>query len=252
MKKRLIKKSIIGVFAVLLTAMLIFFLLITIPLPEPPKPNKTLANIIITNTNIVDIESDSIYEKSILIEDGVITKIGDYESFQISKNTHIIDGKGKYVIPGLWDMHGHVDSRLAPYFSFPLYISNGVTHIRDMGGRAEFSLKKKWREQKEANTLLGPRLEGIGSTFVSNLRSVEHTRAILNSFSGETNDFIKTYNGILPKYYFQLLEEAEKKSITILGHRPRAVSAIEASIAGHKSFEHARLFYLNVIQGLKN
>lgn len=242
MKKRLIKKIMISVFAVLLTAALIIFLLITVPLPDAPKPNKAHANIVVANTNIVDIESDSIYEQSLLIKDGVITEIGDFETFQISKGTHIIDGKGKYVIPGLWDMHAHVNSRFASHFSFPLYISNGVTHIRDMGGHAEFSIKKQWREQIEASTLLGPRLEGIGGTFVSNLVSEDHAKAVLNEFSGVSNDFIKTYNGILPKYYFQLLKEAEKKSITILGHRPRAVSAIEASIAGHKSFEHARLF----------
>ncbi|OUS01043.1 hypothetical protein A9Q86_09880 [Flavobacteriales bacterium 33_180_T64] len=247
--KHLLKKSIIGVVAVLLTATFIFYILVTIPLPEPPKPNKSLTDIVIKNTNIVDIESDSIYEQSLLIKNGVIIEIGDYEAFQVPKNTYIIDGKGKYAIPGLWDMHAHVNSILAPHFSFPLYISNGVTHIRDMGGHAEFTLKKEWRAQIEANTLLGPRLEGIGSTFVSNLTSVEHTNAIINSFSGEMNDFVKTYNGILPKYYFQLLDEAEKKSISILGHRPRAVSAIEASKAGHKSFEHARLFLFECYSG---
>ncbi len=247
--KHLLKKISITVFTVLLSAILIFYILIKIPLPEPPKPSQKVTDIVIKNTNIVDIELDSIYEKSLLIKNGVIIEIGEYEAFQVPKNAHIINGKGKYAIPGLWDMHAHVNSNLGPHFSFPLYISNGVTHIRDMGGHAEFSLKKKWREQIEANTLLGPRLEGIGSTFVSKLVSDEHTKAIISTFSGETNDFIKTYNGILPKYYFQLLEEAEKKSITILGHRPRAVSAIEASLAGHKSFEHARLFLFECYSG---
>lgn len=247
--KQYFKKGIISIIAILLTVILVFFILIKIPLPEPPKPNKALTDIVITNTNIVDLESDAIYVQSILMKNGVIIEIGDYETLQVPKNAHIIDGKGKYAIPGLWDMHAHVNSKLAPYFSFPLYLTNGVSHVRDMGGHAEFSLKTKWREEIVASTLLGPRLEGISDRLVSKLVSVEHTKSIINTFSGGSNDFIKTYNGILPKYYFQLLEEAKKKSITILGHRPRAVSAIEASIAGHKSFEHARLFLFECYSG---
>ncbi|MCG8607457.1 amidohydrolase family protein [bacterium] len=247
--KRILLGLFLGLIAVLVLLVSGFALLLLLPVPDPPAPKKSAESVVISNAFIVDLQSDSISRRTILIENGRITWIGHHDSLAVPEAAEIVDASGQYLIPGLWDMHTHVGSRMAPKLSFPLFIANGVTNIRDMGGHAPFKDKQQWTQRILANELLGPRFQSKAGLFVGQLSSEQQTKARVQRFPSVAPDFIKVYNAVLPEFYFLLLQEAGKRSIPVLGHKPRAVKAVDAVRAGHKSFEHARLFLFECYPG---
>jgi imidazolonepropionase-like amidohydrolase/SAM-dependent methyltransferase len=165
-----------------------------------------------------------------------------------------IDATGKYVIPGLWDMHIHPDDPeiypLNPKEEdknrlMPLFTLNGVTTARDMGGDLE--LLKRWRAKIGKGELVGPRLyfggplvDGPkpmwpGSIAVSN---PEQGRDAVRTLKRGGADFVKVYS-LLPKdAYLAICDEAKKLKMPVSGHVPDSVSIIEAVEAGQICQEH--------------
>ena len=194
----------------------------------------------ITNVDVVDTESGALLDdQMVVIESGRITIVGKSDVIDIPENSTIIDGRGKFLIPGLWDMHVHLPW-VAPQLTMPLFIANGVTGVREMGGVA-YQVKRDWQQQIAEGTLLGPRIMSLTNAVVTTLSSDDEAREMVTANPNEEG-MIKVYHQALPEYYFTLMETANQKGITVAGHRPQAVSAVEASRAGQKSFEHARFF----------
>jgi len=243
------KISLIGFVAIQIILLVIFFSMVALPVAEPLKAN-TPNTFFITNVTIINPGAEAILrEQTVLIEGKRITYVGDSNTIILPQNVERIDGNGKYLIPGLWDMHTHWGSRFAPQLSMPLFIANGITNIRDLGGGTNLKLKSKWREETLTGDLLGPRVIGQANLFIENLETKEQVHKLLNSVSFDEPDFIKVYNSVLPGPFFSLMNEANELGIKVLGHKPRSVSAIDASKAGYESFEHARLFLYECYSG---
>ena len=239
----------IGFLAIQIILLVIFFTMVALPVAEPLKAN-TPNTFFITNVTIINPGAEAILrEQTVLIEGKRITYVGDSNTIILPQNVERIDGNGKYLIPGLWDMHTHWGSRFAPQLSMPLFIANGITNIRDLGGGTNLKLKSKWREETLTGDLLGPRVIGQANLFIENLETKEQVHKLLNSVSFDEPDFIKVYNSVLPGPFFSLMNEANELGIKVLGHKPRSVSAIDASKAGYESFEHARLFLYECYSG---
>ena len=239
----------IGFLAIQIILLVIFFSMVALPVAEPLKAN-TPNTFFITNVTIINPGAEAILrEQTVLIEGKRITYVGDSNTIILPQNVERIDGNGKYLIPGLWDMHTHWGSRFAPQLSMPLFIANGITNIRDLGGGTNLKLKSKWREETLTGDLLGPRVIGQANLFIENLETKEQVHKLLNSVSFDEPDFIKVYNSVLPGPFFSLMNEANELGIKVLGHKPRSVSAIDASKAGYESFEHARLFLYECYSG---
>src|SRR5579864_9262751 len=162
--------------------------------------------------------------------------------------THV-DGTGKFLIPGLWDMHVHMV--FGDWFprgkevALPLFIANGITGVRDMGG--ELEVLQKWRKEIAAGTLIGPRivmsgpmLDGPKPRFPSSIaiKTPEDGRRAVDDLKRRGADFIKLQSLIPRDAVFAIADEAKKQGIPFVGHVPDAVRASEASNAGQKSFEH--------------
>ena len=160
-----------------------------------------------------------------------------------------IDGTGKYLIPGLWDMHTHVyfDSTAAAGTDLvlPLFLANGVTGIRDMGSRLDAVLEA--RDEIAAHRRFGPRmvvsgpmLDGSKSTYkaVIPIASAEDGRRAVELLKSRGVDFIKVQSGVPRDAYFAIAEEAKRVGIPFEGHVPDAVRAREAVAAGQVTFEH--------------
>jgi imidazolonepropionase-like amidohydrolase len=129
--------------------------------------------------------------------------------------------------------------------SLPLFVANGITGIRDMGGELDTLLG--WRSQTAAGTLVGPRmviagpmLDGPKSRFPSSLSitTPDEGRKAVNDLKTRGVDFIKVQSFIPRDPYFAVVEEAKKQGLTLVGHVPDAIRASEASDAGQKSIEH--------------
>jgi imidazolonepropionase-like amidohydrolase len=167
-----------------------------------------------------------------------------------------IDARGKFIIPGLWDMHTHIaginaDPAWAKDVLIPLLIANGITGIRDMGG--DLDVLRSWRKAIDNGTMIGPHIVAAGPMLLPASRqgaaaapadpsifrvgSPEEARAGVDSLKKRGADFIKVIQ--LPRdSYFAMAEESKKDGIPFVGHVPTRVTAVEASNAGQKSIEH--------------
>jgi imidazolonepropionase-like amidohydrolase len=126
------------------------------------QPAATLA---ITNVTVVDVVSGAARPSQIVLVDGNrISYVGPTSRVRLSSATEVIDGTGKFVIPGLSDMHSHVVG--FGRISLDLYLAQGVTNVRDMGAE-NFAVAKAWRDSIAAGLLRGPRMR-IASPIVEN------------------------------------------------------------------------------------
>jgi hypothetical protein len=175
---------------------------------------------------------------SVGIDKGQITEIK--KSIKAPKGADIVDGTGKFLIPGLWDMHVHIS---APEVFFPLLIANGVTGVREMFTGIPMGTIREWRIRTgvprifAAGFLDGPLMiqPPAGAFAVAN---AAQARAAVRGLAASGVDFLKVYNSIPRDAYFTLAEEARAIGIPFAGHVPEAVSNGEASDAGQRSEEH--------------
>ena len=213
-------------------------------------PAETL---VFKNTNIVDATGDPVQMfMDVLISDAKITQIAPTGSVPITAGARVIDASGRYLIPGLWDMHTHVAE---PHFVngfadhklvvLPLLVANGVTGIRDMGG--DWDLLKQYRNEINGGQLIGPRiigtslmLDGPGSFFPGTLivaTSAEGRKAV-RDFHAQGVDFIKIQSFITHPVFTAIVEEARALNLDVVGHVPFSMSAVDVSNAGVRSIEH--------------
>jgi imidazolonepropionase-like amidohydrolase len=169
-----------------------------------------------------------------------ITEIGPSKQIKPPAEAQVVDATGKYLVPGLWDMHVHWF--LKDYL--PLFIANGVTGVRHMWG---FPLYHQWRKDVEEGTFIGPRMviaspiiDGPdpiwnGSVAVGN--EAEAREAVRKS-KRDGADFIKVYSRLPRDAFFAIADEAKTQGLGFAGHVPSSVSAVEASDAGQQTVEH--------------
>jgi imidazolonepropionase-like amidohydrolase len=188
--------------------------------------------------------------RTVIVRDGKIEEIGSSDRSRGRKLAGVqVDGTGKFLVPGLWDMHVHM--AFGDWFprgkqvTLPLFIANGITGVRDMGG--ELEVLQQWRKEISAGTLIGPSivmsgpmLDGPQPRFPSSIavKTPEDGRRAVDDLKRRGADFIKLQSLIPRDAVFAIADEAKKQGITFVGHVPDAVRASEASNAGQKSFEH--------------
>jgi imidazolonepropionase-like amidohydrolase len=198
----------------------------------------------ITHVTVIDCTGAAPKPNStVLISGGRIAAVGPTDSTAVPPNARTIDGAGKFLIPGLWDMHGHLTD--ATDSAFPLLILNGVTGVRDMGG--DVAQIDRWRAEIEQGTRVGPHVIRAGPFVdgpkpgVSNrltVRTPEEARQAVRQLKAEGVDFIKVHNALPPDAFFALMDEARKEHMPVAVHLPQGVSSAEASDAGVASLEH--------------
>src|SRR6056297_244349 len=113
---------------------------------------------VIQNITTIDAENGLYENQTVVIQDGKIVEVSSSDELSISDgNNVIIDGSGKYLIPGLWDAHVHFSyiEELAPSM-FDLFLVYGITSVRDTGGRIEFV--KQWKDRAVENPAEAPRV----------------------------------------------------------------------------------------------
>lgn len=203
-----------------------------------------------THVTVIDATGAPARADSTVVVSGEhITAIGNTGQVSVPSGARVVDGAGKFLIPGLWDMHVH--SAYTGWFGgsretfLPLLIANGVTGIRDIGGDLEELLDR--RREIEAGRLVGPRiftsgpmLDGPVPLFSSSIAIAlpeEGVRAV-RSLKRRGADFIKLQSGLPRSAYFAIMEEAKRLGLPVAGHVPDSISAEEASDAGQQSVEH--------------
>ena len=213
------------------------------------KPGETL---ILQHVNVVDTHQGKVrHNVTVVIQNARIQSISDnlgppQTPEAQTPEAQTIDATGKYLIPGLWDMHVH--TALTPAWDeqilYPLYVVNGITGIRDMGG--DPALLEKRRESINKGDLSGPHIvmpgpflvHGKSSAEVIAVNSPEDARQAVDTLKKRGVDFIKILDGLTRESYFAIAQESAKQHMSFVGHLPYGVSAAEASRAGQRSIEH--------------
>src|SRR5271156_853571 len=178
------------------------------------------------------------------IEGGHIIAVRPSQRAHTPKNATIIDGAGKFLIPGLWDMHVHGASDTRASWSHLLFVANGVVGVRDMSGPPDANA---WRATQASDPdpsptiyLGSPIVDGPNPTWPDSIVAADEAqgREVVDQQQQRGADFIKVYSGLPRNVYFAIADEATKRGIPFEGHVPEAVTAAEASGAGQKSIEH--------------
>src|SRR5579863_5081995 len=204
----------------------------------------------IVNVTVIDVTGGSPqHHRIVVVRNGKIDDVRYISEVKGKPPGLQINGTGKFLIPGLWDMHVHVVFGdwfpHAKEITLPLLIANGITGVRDMGG--ELDVLQQWKKEIAAKTLIGPRivmsgpmLDGPQPRFPSSIaiKTPEDGRRAVDDFKARGADFIKLQSLIPRDAVFAIADEAKKQRITFVGHVPDSVRASEASNAGQKSFEH--------------
>jgi imidazolonepropionase-like amidohydrolase len=234
----------------------LFFLLGLLPLLVVQRLGAQENPLVFIHATVIDATgSPAQSDVTVVIRDDRITAIGKSAEVPLPANARIVEAKGKFLIPGLWDMHVHWYDK--DYL--PLFIANGVTGVRIMWG---MPLHHEWQKEIKQGSLLGPRLliasaivDGPnpvwpGSDVASN--AAEGRQAVLKAKS-EGADFVKVYSRLPREAYFAIADETKVQGLPFAGHVPDLISAEEASAAGQKSIEHlTRVFSSCSIQGAYN
>jgi imidazolonepropionase-like amidohydrolase len=217
--------------------------LISCSTPRPPS-------FAITHVTVIDVTgAPSQSDSTVVIADSRITAVGPSSSLHIPLGTKVIDASGKFLIPGLADMHVHLTGAGEPVgsrdFILPLLIANGVTTVRDMGGSAV--LLKQLREEIASRDRIGPQifftgpyLDGDPPYFQPSIvvRRAQDAAAAVQQLKSDGVDFIKVQSRLQPDAYFAIAEASRRAGMRYVGHVPDAISARAASEAGQASIEH--------------
>lgn len=206
--------------------------------------------LVFTHVTLIDmVDATPKPDMTVIIEGNRITSIGKSASIRPPRGARLIDSTGKFLIPGLWDMHVHALRKERVQYFLRLFVVNGVTGIRDLGTNEEgFAFLNQLREEIADGTRAGPRIIAAGRILDGAKPAVPENSI---PFTNETEarqavrflkqsgaDFIKIYDGVPRDSYFAIVDEAKKLNIPFAGHVPAAINSSEAADAGQKSFEH--------------
>ncbi|MFL2769975.1 MAG: amidohydrolase family protein [Rhodospirillaceae bacterium] len=172
------------------------------------------------------------------------------------EGTTIIDGEGKYLIPGLWDAHVHLSyyPDLNTDYSYPLFIVNGITAVRDTGGLLDAVLPMR-AEARRAGVIAprvyvaGPLVDGKQRVYAGlngrpnisiGIDSPEEARAQINALHAAGVDLIKLYEMNSPENFIAAAKRASELGLPITTHVPLSMDTVDAALSGINGVEHMR------------
>jgi imidazolonepropionase-like amidohydrolase len=206
----------------------------------------------IVDVGAVDATQALVPGQDLVVEGSRITYVGPRAPRP--KGATVVDVRGRFLVPGLWDMHVHnVDAGLLPWF-----VAHGVTGVRDMGGGAtdandgcesvEMGRLVAWRARVRSGELTGPELlvsgpgaSGTGWSTSLAVTTPDEARAAIGRLRQLGVDFVKVYDAIPPPAYAALAQEARRSGLPFAGHLPAdGVSLAQVAGSGQRSIEHVR------------
>jgi imidazolonepropionase-like amidohydrolase len=202
-------------------------------------------SLVIKRVTVIDATGRGPEPDMTVIADGDrIVAIGSWRKTHIPRKALVVDGAGKFLIPGLWDMHVHGASDARAPWSHLLFLANGVVGVRDMWGPPD---AHAWRATQASNEdpspaiyLGSPVIDGPNPAWPDSIVVADEAqgREVVEQQQERGADFIKVYSRLPRNVYFAIADEANKRGIPFEGHVPESVTAAEASDAGQASIEH--------------
>lgn len=204
---------------------------------------QVIAPIAIVNVNVVPMDSERVLAgQTVVVEGGAITRWGARGSVSLPAGTRTIDGTGKYLMPGLVDVHVHLASNPEDEQRaiLKLFVANGVTAVLNMRGTPQIL---ELRSGVAAGRILGPRIYSVGpyvnEPFVTTPDEVE--RAVVDQ-QRAGYDFVKLHGSLSPAAYARLNAVARREGIRVIGHAPRNLGLAAMFAERQYALAHAEEF----------
>ena len=219
--------------------------------PAPAEKGSTTkagaGHLAITNVTVIDVRAGKpVPKQTVVVRGDRVGAVGPAAGAAVPPGATVIDGTGKFLIPGLWDMHAHVVDPSYPDW----FLRYGVTGVRHM-----FAINPFYLPAHPADPAAGPvaprlvianqMLDGPDNVFKWPVRTnvviaadAPAARAAVREIQKKGNDFLKVYSWLPRDAYFAAVAEATKLGLPVAGHVPHAVTVAEASDAGQRTVEH--------------
>ncbi len=199
----------------------------------------------ITSVNVLPMTAGEpiLRNQTVLVRNGRIAAVGPAAAVPVPTHAVRVDGRGKYLMPGLADMHVHLEHFDDPAY-LNLFLVHGVTMVRSMDGRP---IILEWKRQAAAGTLASPDIHTAGQVLDGNppvrddnvaLATPEHARLVVEQQAAAGYDFIKVYANLAPHVFDAIRHAAAERNIPFAGHAPRAVPLETFLASGARSIEH--------------
>jgi imidazolonepropionase-like amidohydrolase len=208
----------------------------------PPSDDRPGQSVAITGVTLIDVATGERQNGvTVVIRGDRISAIG--RNVAIPRGATAVNGRGKFLIPGLWDMHTHHQGTGADCLD--LFVAKGVVGTRDMGGDADFILPL--RERVKSGAVLGPEIVASGPILDNAPPSFPYRRRVTNAQEAREAvddlkrrgvDFIKVHDHTPREVFFAIAKEAPEVGLPLAGHVPQGVKVEEAADAGIRSIEH--------------
>ena len=198
----------------------------------------------ITNTSVVDPSTGTVRAgQTVVVRGSRIEAVMPAREARVPQGARRIDGTGRFVIPGLWDMHVHMDLP-GGRAMLPLYVAHGVTGVRDMNSRLE--VLRGWQREIGRGAQVGPRMVVSGPYVVGRAVPLPHLVALtaadgaraVDSLAALGVDFIKVHNALPPAALYGVARRARERGIVFAGHVFPPTTPLQASDSGQRSLEH--------------
>jgi imidazolonepropionase-like amidohydrolase len=217
--------------------------------PSPPAslPVRLLltsppGSVAITDVTVIDVVSGARHERvNVVVSGGRIAGVG--RAVVVPPDAVRLDGAGKFLIPGLWDMHAHHEA--VGVASLDLFVANGVVGTRDMGSAIDVILPL--RDRINRGEVLGPEIVAAGPIldnapadwpFRRRVTGATDAREAVRDLKQRGVDFVKVHDQTPRPAFFAIADEAARLGLPVSGHVPLDVTVEEAAKAGLKSEEH--------------
>ena len=219
------------------------------------------AQVAIVDVTVIDVTAGVARPHQTVLLDGErIAAVGPAGQVRLPRKTRSVDGRGRFLIPGMWDMHVHLG--IAGRSAIPLFLATGVTSVRDMGGDP---VVLTWRDSINAGTMIGPRIKAAGlvvenarwrtavmaymkaqgtTTMLTEIErrlgvaTAQDAEAAVDSLVRLGVDFVKVRTTPPPSALFALAAAARRHGLSLAGHAPPFAQLATASDSGFRSLEH--------------
>jgi imidazolonepropionase-like amidohydrolase len=215
-----------------------------------------------THVAVVDVAAGTVrHDQTVIVERRRIATVGASAGARVPRGARVVDATGRYMIPGLWDMHVHLGKMGSA--TLPVFLANGVTSVRDMGGGLRDV--RAWRDSIAAGAIAGPRIRLPGPIVESarwreavialfreagdeggargieeriGVRTPEDARRAIDSIAALGGEFVKVRTQPDARTYLALLHAARARGLRVVGHASTHVPLADASDSGMLSIEH--------------
>ena len=217
------------------------------------EPRSVLA---IVGVHVVPMDAPRVLEDhTVIVTEGRITALGPAEEVVVPDDARVVAGHGRYLMPGLADMHVHLRRGSDEYLN---YVRHGVTAVMHLGGSEAHGARiLEDRRQIDAGEMLGPNIYATQRIFDGDpplatnsyrLTTPEAARRRTAELKVAGFDFIKVYNNVSLPVYRAILAEAARQDMAVVGHIPRGFDPLIA-LEGHKAVVHTEEFFFTYFRG---